>query len=344
MKDLSLNLFQTPDGSSISNWKEWQALRPQFRDVIVNTQYGALPPNPEKQIHELLCQSVAKRLAGGPKLGSYKIHCQGGEIPFCFTLRLLTPQGEGPFPVVILGDTCWWYANDEVVQDILAQGYAICMFNRTEMAKDLGGKWAPEPGWNDRTGGLYEVYPGQNFGALSAWAWGYHRCVDFLVEQPFIDKTKIAVSGHSRGGKTVLLAGASDERICVINDNASGTGGSALSGVVSENGETLPHILTQFPHWFAKDFSVGDEEVAGLPFDQHYLLASLAPRPVLMTYAKGDVWSNPSGMIRAVEVTRQIYELNGNSKDIAYSIREGAHAHTPEDFRVFLTFLKNQWS
>lgn len=92
-----------------------------------------------------------------------------------------------------------------------------------------------------------------------------------------------------------MLAAATDARIALVNDNASGTGGSGLSKVIADGGEPLNLLFHNFPNGFAADAGVD-----ALPYDQHHLLASLAPRPVLLTYARDDIWSKPPGMVRKV--------------------------------------------
>src|SRR5207244_1529508 len=107
------------------------------------------------------------------------------------------------------------HVSDDTLKQIITRGYALAEFNRLELAPDLPG----------RTGLIYDAYPNADFGALAAWSWGYHRCVDFLCTLDYIDKSKIAIVGSSRGGKCALFAGATDTRIALTNANASGAGG-----------------------------------------------------------------------------------------------------------------------
>ncbi|MDF3130246.1 hypothetical protein P0Y35_13645 [Kiritimatiellaeota bacterium B1221] len=317
--------------------------REETAKEIADVMYGGLPPEPVEIHIEKCCEARVARWPGAPKLWTYKLHCRGGEVPFSFTVQILFPQGDGPFPAVMNGDGCWWYATEEVAQMVIAQGCALVMFDRTEMARDLGGQTHGNPDWKRREGGLYDVYPGGTFGAISAWAWGIHRCVDLLMSLPFIDPEKIAVTGHSRGGKTALLAGLTDQRITMINDNASGTCGAALSRYVSEQGETLAQILFQFPHWFGPKLQAYADQEEDLPFDQHSLLACLAPRPLLMTYSLEDMWANQRGMVLAAEAAREFYQFYGKADAVAYHFREGGHAHLSEDWAVLLDYIGVHW-
>jgi len=332
--------FAMPDGARITTREEWPARSLAWRDMIVDMEYGGLPPKPNSIEIETLCHSTVRILPGTPKNWTYRVHCHGGQLPFSFCVRVLFPITPGPFPAIINGDGCWWYISDDVVRSVVDSGCALVMFNRTEMAEDLG--YADVSDKKKRSGGLYDVYPGQGFGALSAWAWGYHRCVDLLHELPFIDTDRIAVTGHSRGGKTTLVAGATDERIALVNDNASCAGGSAAFRYVGDGGETLG-IISVFPSWFGPGLQPYLNREGDIPFDQHCLLASIAPRPLLLTYALDDRWSNPEGMVQCAWAAGEVYRFVGAPDNLAFHLREGGHAHAPEDWDVLLDFMAWKW-
>jgi hypothetical protein len=257
------DLFAWPDGRRVHGRADWLARAADWRDQVVEILYGGLPPAPAGVRFETLDHATLWDWPEAPRFWSYRIHCEGGARPFSFTAQLLFPDSGRPVPVILNGDGCWWNLTTTIAKEILAAGCAIIQFNRTELAEDLG--YDGDHDKKGRRGGLYDVFPGQAFGALSAWAWGYHRCVDLLQSLPFIDGTRIAATGHSRGGKTTLLAAATDPRITLINDNASGTAGSALFRYVGHGGETL-QMARIFPSWFGPAIQeyVGREET--LPF------------------------------------------------------------------------------
>lgn len=335
--------FLVPGMGRASCRDEWGRAAAYWRRLIVDMEYGGLPPAPEAIEVETLCHSRVSRWEDLPRRWAYRVHCKGGGSPFSFCVKILFPGGDAPakFPAIVNGDECSWNISDGIARSVLDAGCALVMFNRTEAAEDLG-----YPGVVDRrrrSGGLYDVYPGMSFGALSAWAWCYHRCVDLLQALPFIDSGKIAVSGHSRGGKTVLLAGATDTRIALVNDNASCAGGSAPFRYVGDGGETLD-IINEFPSWFGPGLRpyLGREDE--IPFDQHCLLACVAPRPLLITYAAGDRWSNPEGMVQCAAAAGEVYRFLGAGDRIAFHIREGGHLHSEEDWEALLDFIKQHWA
>ena len=332
--------FAMPGGARVATREAWRERSLAWRDMIADLEYGGMPPAPDAVEIETLSHSSIHHWPGEPRFWSYRVHCHGGEKPFSFCVQILFPDKPEPVPAIATGDECWWDVSDEVARHVLDRGCALALFNRTEIAEDLGYGGVPDT--NKRKGGLYDVYPGRTFGALSAWAWGYHRCVDLLRELPFIDNERIAVTGHSRGGKTTLLAGATDERITLVNDNASCAAGSAAFRYVGNGGETL-NIANVFPSWFGPKLKSYVNREEDLPFDQHCLLATIAPRPLLLTYALDDGWSNPEGMVQCAWAAGEVYRFLGASDNVAFHLRPGGHSHGIDDWKVLLDFARCKW-
>ncbi|MCI0357329.1 MAG: hypothetical protein L0211_02445 [Planctomycetaceae bacterium] len=189
---------------------------------------------------------------------------------------------------------------------------------------------------------------------IALWAWGFHRVVDFLSANPnLVDPKRIAVVGHSRNGKTALLAGAMDERIALVIPHQAGCGGTAPSRTKDPKAESVQRINTSFPHWFCGNFKKFNEHTDLLPFDQHCLVALCAPRPVLYSNAQEDQWANPSGqfeLLRAASPVYALYGVEGLAADakpeigrltksrLGYFIRDGKHSMIRPDWEVFLEF------
>jgi hypothetical protein len=322
-----LDLLRLRDGRRVGSPEEWRRRRAEIQEALLPEEYGLLPPAPAGVRAEELISHGVERL-GGATHSQYRLHVSDTP-PFWFHLDLLTPPGPGPYPVVIDGDACWAPVADGIAAEVLGRGYALAQWSRTEIVPDLRGP---------RDVGLYRVFPGTEFGALAAWAWGYHRCVDFLSALDRIDPTKIVVVGHSRGGKTSLLAGATDERVAVTSANDSGCGGAGCYRLQGPTSETLADIVRVFPYWFSPRLArfVGRE--GELPFDQHFLKAMVAPRALLTTEARGDLWANPSGTRATHVAAREAYRLLGVESRLGIWYRDGGHDHGLVDWLALLDF------
>jgi hypothetical protein len=183
-----------------------------------------------------------------------------------------------------------------------------------------------------------------------------HRAVDYLYTDRDIDTNRVAVFGHSRNGKTALLAGALDERIDLIFCHQAGCGGSAPSR--GKIGESVKQINDRFPHWFCGAFKAFNEQPERLPFDQHALAALCAPRPLLFSNAVEDSWANPAGQFEMLRLADPVYRLLGVeglgttvappegqllASRLGYYIRAGKHSTTPQDWTAFLDFADRHW-
>lgn len=320
--------FVFNDGARVESVAHWRRRRAELHDRVIAIQYGGMPPASATNCEVLHTQTA------GTQFITCRISVDSGQ-PFSFIMTLLAPPGEGPFPVVLCGDACWRYVNETVTAEVLGRNAILALFNRVEIAPDVYR--------TDRTSGLYPLYPDLTFGALSAWAWGYHRCVDVLTAMPLVDPDRIAIVGHSRGGKAVLLAGATDERIALTAPNNSGSGGAGCYRFQGPESETLADTMRMIPYWFGPLLAdyVGRE--TELPFDQHDLKALVAPRALLSTEALADLWANPTGTWRTHLAAREVYHFLGAPDRIGIAFRDGEHRHGLDDWRTFLDFMDWQF-
>ena len=303
---------------------QWPRRRSEIQQLTLPLLYGDLPPPPASTCCIDLHAAVVRRLDGA-RLLSCRVQTEGRHA---FLMRVFVPARPGPFPVILNGDGCWHYASDAVIAAVLARGYVFAQFNRVEIAPDMA---APASPTGNR--GHVDYVP-----ALAAWAWGYHRAVDALLQKDFVDVARIAIVGHSRGGKAALLAGATDERIAVTSANNSGAGGAGCFRWQGSGSETLAEVVATFPHWFGPRLAHYSGRESELPFDQHFVKALIAPRALLTTEALDDHWANPAGSWLTHRAARAAYALLGAQDRIAIAFRPGGHDHGMDDWITLLDF------
>lgn len=320
------DVFCLNNGKRVEDKSEWNIRRSELLDLIQKEEYGYMPPKPESIIFTHLHTHNEKSFRSSVNY-QYSIDVDG---KFQILVRLMVPEGEGPFPVIINGDGCWRYASEKVTNEILKRGYIFAEFNRLQIV--------PDNYINERNFGLYNAYPEGNFGALAAWAWGYHRVIDLLETLNFASVDQIGITGHSRGGKAVLLAGATDERIAVTNPNNSGCGGAGSFKLQADNCEKAEDLMKNIPYWFCENLRKYVDNEKDMPFDQHFLEALVAPRGLLSTEALGDLWANPQGTWQIHKAALEVYKFLEDEAQKGIFYREGEHSHRLEDWCVFLDF------
>jgi hypothetical protein len=371
------------DGTPVKTVQEWEQQRkPELRRLFQHYMYGYMPAAPDNVTFKVVRK---KELFDGKALKKEVIIKFGPQKADPIMLLVVLPKnGKGPVPCFVGLNFC---GNHSVLNDPSIAVPTSWMRSRCPGCEDhsadpdvRGGDldtWSIEqtidrgygvatyyqgdidPDKPDFTDGIHPHYfkPGQtepaptDWGTIAAWAWGLHRCVDYLVTDPAIAKGKIAVFGHSRNGKTALVAAAYDERIALAIPHQAGCGGTSPSR--HPVGESVERINTSFPHWFSDTFTEFNKSVRKLPFDQHCLVALCAPRPVLFSNAVEDQWADPEGQFMMLQKAEPVYELYGVEglsatefppvkhlvkSRLGYYIRPGKHSTTPGDWKIFCDF------
>ena len=198
----------------------------------------------------------------------------------------------------------------------------------------------------------------EDWGSIAAWAWGMSRVQDYFETDHSIDAKRVAIHGVSRLGKTVMWAGAHDQRFAAVIASCSGEGGAALSG--RNYGETIAHLTdpTRYSYQFAPNYAKYAGFPDKAPMDAHLLIALIAPRPLLLQTGTTDNWSDPKGEFLAEVAAGPVYKLLGKDPldtdvwpaaktpifhDLAYYMHEGGHGMVPTDWNIYIQFLKQHF-
>jgi len=326
------DMFVFRDGSRVQNTADWEKRREEIIEDVIGLAYDGMPPKPEVFAVEQLVGF------GRGRAVTYRIQCGRKDKPFWFCFTAYLPNIEGKLPVVLTGDGVYVDSCcDAVIAEAHRRGFAVVKFHREEMAPDMRD--------NERKYGINALWPELDFTAISAWAWGYHRVVDALFTLDWVDTDNIAITGHSRGGKTVLLAGATDTRIRFVNPNDSGTHGCGSYHFYQQEDdgeyrEPLEFMMRVIPYWMGKGLAEYVNREGDIPYDTHFIKALVAPRCFLETNAYGDIWANPRGSYLTWQAAKEAWKLYGAEDRICTWYREGDHNHGMEDFCALFDFME----
>ncbi len=290
------------DGSPVITAEAWvNQRRPELKELFQHYMYGHLPPAPAK-VEFTVDRIDATCLAGKATLKEVTIRFGGPSVPAMHLLVVTPNRRTSPSPIfvglnfngnhAVLADPCIALPRITAggataqaaatgrgkdvdvwsIEQSVDRGYAVATFYNGDVEPD-------RPDAADGVRAAYLSPEGRPYAwaTIAAWAWGLHRAVDYLVTDRDIDAKRIVVFGHSRNGKAALLAGAFDERIALVIPHQAGCGGTSPSR--GKVGESVKAINDRFPHWFNAEFKKFNDQIERLPFDQHCLIAMVAPAP-----------------------------------------------------------------
>ena len=176
-----------------------------------------------------------------------------------------------------------------------------------------------------------------------------------------MDAKRVAVIGHSRGGKTSLWAAASDSRFAMACVNDSGCCGAKLNHVAVPLSETIQEDNDYNPHWFARSYRQFNGRDHVLPYDQHWIAALVAPRLLCIASASEDFGAGPWGEFLTARYASPAWELYGQrglvapdgfpkvgedlqEGSVSFHLRKGSHDLLAYDWKRFLDFAaKHGW-
>jgi hypothetical protein len=312
------------DGRYVKTITDWRQRRKEILDLMLHYEYGHVPSPPGNvMLDSVLVEDVRNKGLTHYRQLRLKM---GPEQKLFLTLHIYLPNGlkEKRPTVLRIG------LGDEAVRMINKRGYIFACFDNNELDPDKEG--------SDVVGPAQQLYLEYDWASLAVWAWGASRALDYLATLPEVDAGKVVITGHSRLGKATLLAGALDERFVMVVPNGAGCGGTACARILGDDAESLSLITSKkrFYYWFQKDFGRFGGHEERLPFDQHFLKALIAPRPLLTTDAYNDRWANPLGNQAAFIGAMPVYNLLGVPQNNMMHFRQGNHDQLPSDFKLLL--------
>ncbi len=348
------DVLATASGEKIQTKAQWEnEQRAYWLQILLEQEYGKIPPkiSPEISIQSNQCDFAGKAV--------------WETVSFTFTHngKTHTVPTQLIYPVGAKNIPFFTYLNFRSnipdmylpVEEIIDNGFGIFTVCYQDITKDDG----------DFTDGLAKLFQegerkDDDAGKIVYWAYMACQMMDYLQTRAEADRTKIGVCGHSRLGKTALLAAALDERFAFVCSNDSGCSGAALSHGHCEGSETIKVIATVFHYWFCPNYQkyIGKDDE--LPFDQHCLLALIAPRNVYIGGAIEDVWADNDNQFLSCVAASKVWTLYGKDGliapdrlpvcgdaftkgEVGFHLRKGKHFHSRNDWLIYMDAVKSRF-
>ena len=374
------------DGKPVKDAKTWTLRRrPEIVRIFETQQFGIAPGRPQGERFEVL-EKGTEALGGKAIRKRVDIHLRAEKTaPVIHLVEYLPAAVKRPAPMLL---NISFTAPSNMIDDpALQEGEVWDAKTKAKVPAKMGRPYGQkinvaafldagigvatfyygdvEPDYAEGfSQGIRKFYlkPGkktrgpEDWGSIAAWAWGMSRVEDYFETDKDVDAKRVAIHGVSRLGKTVMWAGAHDQRFAAVIASCSGEGGAALSH--RDYGETIAHLTA--PSRYAYQLGENYGKWAGFPdkapMDAHMLVALIAPRAVLLQTGDKDFWSDPKGEFLAAVAAEPVYKLLGKEglglgtdgwpeaktpvfHDIGYYMHDGGHGMVPGDWEVYVEFL-----
>ncbi len=364
------SILTMDDGSACDTVEKWAIRRKEILDLFSKEVFGILPPAPKKEdvIFTLKFQDSGA-INGQATYSRVGVCVMTPKGPYCFDFDLYVPNIQKKAPcIVMLQFSLHCIYSTFPIEQIIENGFATAMVyngdimqDRNDFAQGLGSGFIRKSAEFDNlaadTYAANYLRGEEQSGMIGIWAYGAMRIMDYLYTLDTIDRRRIAIAGHSRLGKTALWTAANDERYTLAFISGSGNTGASLSKYKTDKNEHIGQITEIFPHWFAKSYLkyAGQEE--HMPFDQHMLLAALAPRAFYVCSGSEDTWAGPDTEYLCCVAAQPAYELLGEKGFIhpdrlpqagdvfgegscGYSMHKGGHFLGRFEWQNVMDFMK----
>lgn len=333
--------------------KNWPDERKNIINFLEENVYGKIP---ERDLHWDVTEDIKKDQDKEVTIYNITVHGQYGETKF--EIQHWKNSGYNfKMPVVIYltnkkQDGSWPKPGEKGMpgEKYLENGYAVVVCIADEIEPD------DEAIFPNKLGAVIQKKEKeQKVGALACWAFGMKIAGDIIKKRADVDESKVIVAGCSRFGKAALWCGARYDWIAVTVSINSGCGGAAINK--GKRGEHLKDMVQSFPHWLSSNVRPYAENEENMTFDQHFLLASIAPRKLFVTSSTRDCYSDPYAEFLGLAYASPAYEYYGehgigtwiwppagillDEKNAGYYLREGEHGIETEDWDALYIWLKN---
>ena len=342
------SVLKFADGTTVTKENAAER-RAEILDILQKHAYGYMPPAPDFVKGEEIYFNDKSSAAGFGIWKTINLTFAIKDKSFTFPTDIIFPKGVEKPPLVVLSYFGSGPFREFIpVEYLIGKGVAIAAVCYNDVTSDNAD-------FSDGMAAIIgERADDADTGKIAMWAYAESRILDYVLATENVDTEKIAVAGHSRLGKTALVAGAFDERFKYVFSNSSGCAGAAIAR--GNTGERTHYITYHADQWFCKKYATYGEKEEIMPFDQHFLLAAIAPRKVYVASSQDDAWADPKSEHLSCCCASEMYDVYGipgficedrapepgdkfHEGNIAYHMRAGFHFFSMKDWATFLEYF-----
>ena len=349
------SLLTHTDGTPVTAGS-WPRRRAELLEILQVNSYGRTPAAPDT-VHVEILSEDRYAYAGKATQRKVKLSFDTPGGVFSFPVHLFLPNLPEKAPVFI-------HINfrPEVpdkycpVEEIIDGGFALVDFCYEDVCAD-----SHDGNFDLGLSALFRE-PGakrtpDEWGKIGVWAYACSRVLDWLILADEVDWRHAAIAGHSRLGKTALWTAAQDERFFLAVSNDSGFGGAAIHK--KGTGERVADFIRAGSwDWYCETFlSYLDREDINTTYDQHMLLACIAPRHICVGSAAEDAPADPKSEFLNCYAQTPVYQLFGKpglvtpdeypapdtalqEGTISYHMRSGRHFFSRTDWGYYMRYFR----
>lgn len=352
-----LPILTMNDGTPVTK-DTWPERRKELLHSLATYSYGFTPAAPDKVWSEKTAEDEYP-FGDLIRLEKRDLLFQNEKGTFSFPFQLYIPEDQPVCPAFIFlsfDRTAINDFEDNDYQQIVKHGFALARISYTDVVNDEH--------YGDYSDGMAKFFGTDNprekdeWGKIGMWAYACSRILDYLLTRDDMDAGRNVLLGHSRLGKSILWAAAQDERFTCVIDNASGYGGAATSK--HGTGERVMDFQRAGSwDWFCQNFQAFSFEKEDCkPYDQSFLLALIAPRPLCIGTASDDWACDPESVYLSLHWASQGWTILGekgfitpdrlpvpgdsfHEGTVGFHMRKGGHRLSQVDWDDYFEFLKS---
>ena len=359
-------LMETFRGEQVKSIAEWENIRaPEILERYRREVFGIRPKEADERGRvSFKMRDVREVMDGKAVRKVLDVVFDGPTGQFSFPVTVFIPKSPEKVPAFVLPCNVKRSTVDAdgalsspfwPVGDIVGRGFATAAF--------VIGDVAPDDKKPDFDRAVFRSVQNvaernsESWASISAWAWAASRVMDWIETEPLIDSAHVGVVGHSRCGKTAIWTAVNDRRFAMACSNDSGCTGAKLNHISLSESESISKVTRNFPHWFCRNYNKYAEREMEMDFDQHELLALVAPRLLCVASATEDHWAGQRGEWWGAKLASPAWELYGKKGLVAdsypapetpqqegcisYHLRTGKHFLSPYDWKCFMDFAEH---